>query len=191
MSDSPRVARVAHNLGLATWFGGTLFGQVALNPTIDKISAREERGRVLNEAWARYNAVNTLALAATALSWRLGGLMKADGRLGVRERGLVSAKNFLLGGALVTGAGAGALGARVAAQAPEGAPEGGTPVASGTEPAPETPQEAATSQRLIGVLGSSSLSLLAGAIWISAILDARAREKSRRSPLSRLFANSS
>ena len=188
MPDSSRITRVAHNLGLATWFGGSLFGQVALNPTIDKISAREERGRVLNEAWARFNAVNTLALAATALSWRLGGLMEADGKLGVRERGLVSTKNFLLGGALLTGAGTGILGARVAGQASEDAPAGGTPVESGTEPAPETPQEAATSQRLIGVLGSSSLSLLAGAIWISAILDARARERSQRSTFSRIFS---
>jgi hypothetical protein len=23
---------VAHNLGMSTWFGGTLFGQVSLNP---------------------------------------------------------------------------------------------------------------------------------------------------------------
>ena len=187
MPDSSRIARVAHNLGLATWFGGSLFGQVALNPTINKISSRQERGRVLNESWARFNAVNTLALTATAVSWRLGGLLEADGKPGVRERGLASAKNFLLGGALLTGAGAGILGARVAGQAPQDAPEGGTPVESGTEPAPETPQEAATSQRLIGVLGSSSLSLLAGAIWISAILDARARERSRRGILSRLF----
>lgn len=187
MPNSLRISRIAHNLGLATWFGGSLFGQVALNPTINKISSREERGRVLNESWARYNAVNTLALAATALSWRLGGLMEADGKLGVRERGLASTKNFLLGGALVTGAGAGILGARVARQAPQGAPEGGTPVESGTEPAPETPQEAATSQRLIGVFGSSSLFLLGGAVWASAILDARARERARRSTLSRIF----
>jgi uncharacterized membrane protein len=44
---------VAHDIGLLTWFGGTLFGQVSLNPTVSSISDESERGRVLNEAWAR------------------------------------------------------------------------------------------------------------------------------------------
>src|SRR5215207_7375678 len=59
-------AEIAHNLGLAAWFGGTLFGQVALNPTVSSISDRRERGRVLNESWGRFNAANAPAL----LAWR-------------------------------------------------------------------------------------------------------------------------
>ena len=50
MTDSSNKAKIAHNLGLATWFDGALFGQVALNPTIGRISDKNERGRVLNEA---------------------------------------------------------------------------------------------------------------------------------------------
>jgi hypothetical protein len=38
-------AGIAHYLGLAAWFGGTLFGQVVLNPTASSISDRRERGR--------------------------------------------------------------------------------------------------------------------------------------------------
>ena len=47
-------AWVGHNLGLAAWFGGTLFGKLALNPSVRAISSREERGKVLNAAWNRY-----------------------------------------------------------------------------------------------------------------------------------------
>src|SRR4028119_1088628 len=61
MNEPSKVGKVAHNLGLAAWFGGTLFGQVALNPTVSSISARRERG--LNESWGRCNAANAPALA--------------------------------------------------------------------------------------------------------------------------------
>ena len=53
MSNTSNAAGIAHNLGLAAWFGGTLFGQVALNPTVSSISDRRER--VLNESWGRFN----------------------------------------------------------------------------------------------------------------------------------------
>jgi hypothetical protein len=65
---------VAHNVGLSTWFGGTLFGQVSLNPAVSSISGERERGRILNEAWARFQAANLPAMFSTLLGWRLGGV---------------------------------------------------------------------------------------------------------------------
>jgi hypothetical protein len=100
MTEASNKAKIAHNIGLATWFGGALFGQIALNPTIERISDKNERGRVLNEAWGRFNAANFPAIAATLLTWRLGGL-KADAEL--RAPALTRIKNLLLGGAAVTG----------------------------------------------------------------------------------------
>jgi hypothetical protein len=44
------VGKVAHYSGLLTWFGGTFFGQVSLNPTVSSISDESECGRVLKEA---------------------------------------------------------------------------------------------------------------------------------------------
>jgi hypothetical protein len=38
-----RAGKVAHDLGLSTWFGGTLFGQVSLNPAVSSIGDEEER----------------------------------------------------------------------------------------------------------------------------------------------------
>jgi hypothetical protein len=44
------VGKVTHDIGLLTWFGGTFFGQVSLNPTVSSISDESERWRVLKEA---------------------------------------------------------------------------------------------------------------------------------------------
>ena len=157
-------AKIAHNLGLAAWFGGSLFGQIALNPTVSSISDKSERGRVLNESWGRFNAVNSLALASAVISWRAGDLMD-DAEL--RAPALARAKNLLLGGAAVNAVISGIMGARIARQAPGGA----TPVESGTEPAPETPQEAASAQRAISFFGYGSLVLVAVVIALSAVIE--------------------
>ena len=75
MNKPSRAGKVAHDLGLSTWFGGTLFGQLSLNPTVSSISDERERGRVLNEAWARFQAANLPAMLSSALlGWRSGAL---------------------------------------------------------------------------------------------------------------------
>jgi hypothetical protein len=176
--EASNKARIVHNLGLATWFGGALFGQVALNPTVSRISDKKERGRVLNEAWGRFNAVNAAAIAAALLTWRLGGL-KDDAEL--RAPVLERVKDLLLGGAAVNGVASGILGARIASQSSQG----DTPIESGTRPAPETPDEAATSQRLVPLTGTSTLILLAGAIAASAVIESSAVKP--RGVLSRLL----
>ncbi len=178
MTETSNTAKIVHNIGLATWFGGALFGQVALNPTIERISDKNERGRVLNEAWGRFNAANVVAIAATLLMWRLGSL-KDDAEL--RAPVLMRIKNLLLGGAAVTGIASSLLGARIAKQSSEG----DTPVEAGTQPAPETPEEAASSQRLISLTGPSNLALLVGVIVVSAVIENSAPKP--RGVLSRLL----
>ena len=59
------MGKVAHDSGLLTWFGGTFFGQVSLNPTVNSISDESECGRVLKEAWARFQAANLPAMLST------------------------------------------------------------------------------------------------------------------------------
>ncbi|HKH75336.1 MAG TPA: hypothetical protein VKA51_00090 [Rubrobacteraceae bacterium] len=160
MKRTSNAAEIAHNLGLAAWFGGTLLGQVALNPTVSSISDRREPGRVLNESWGRFNAANAPAL----LAWRLGGL-NYDAEL--RAPALARVKDLLLGGAAVNAVVSGILGTRIARQSSGGA----TPVESGTEPAPETPEESASSQRMISFFGTGSLVLSAAAIAVSGMIE--------------------
>ena len=178
MKKTSRTAKVAHNLGLSTWFGGTLFGQVSLNPAVSSISDRSERGRVLSESWARFQAANLPAMLSTLLGWRIGGV-RDDSEL--RAPGLTRAKDLLLGGAAFNTVVSAALGATAASRAPGGF----TPVRSGTTPAPETPPGAAVAQRLLRFFGDGSLALLAATVVVSALVEAA--EPKPRGLLSRLM----
>jgi len=171
--------RSLHKIGLGINLGGTIFGLIALNPTVKRIGDRSERGRVLNEAWARFQTVGVLAMGVTVAMWRLGGLKEAESDL---DPALAGTKNLLLGGALLTTAASAIAGMRIASQAPEGA----TPVESGAEPAPETPEEAARSQRLSAFLGAATVALVAGVLALSSALEVRAVQESRGF-LGRLF----
>ena len=71
MRQAWTLVRSLHKMGLAINLGGTLFGLVALNPTVKRVSDKSERGRVLNEAWTRFQAVGILAMGLTVAMWRL------------------------------------------------------------------------------------------------------------------------
>jgi hypothetical protein len=180
MRQASTPVRSLHKMGLAINLGGTLFGLVALNPAVASIVDRSERGRVLNEAWTRFQAAGTLAMGLTVAMWRVGGLKDAESDL---DPTLAGFKNILLGGALVTSVASAIAGRRIAQQAPEG----DTPVESGAEPAPETPEEAARSQRLSAFLGAATVALVAAVLGLSSALEVRAVEKSQGT-LSRLFS---
>jgi hypothetical protein len=96
-------------------------------------------------------------MGLTVATWRLAGLKEAESDIDATLAGI---KNILLGGALITSVASAIAGRRIARQAPKGA----TPVESGTEPAPETPEEAARSQRVSAFLGAAKVALVA-ASW--------------------------
>jgi hypothetical protein len=171
---------VAHDIGLSTWFGGTFFGQVSLNASMSSISDESERGRVLNEAWARFQAANLSAMLSTLLGWRLGGV-REDSEL--RAPSLTRVKDALLGGAAFNTVASAILGASTAAVSWDGA----TPVRSGTRPSPQTSPEAALAMRLLRFTGDGSLVLRAATVAISALIEAT--EPKLRGFLSRLLSN--
>jgi hypothetical protein len=180
MRQASTPVRSLHKMGLGINLGGTIFGLIALNPTVKRISDKSERGHVLNEAWMRFQTLGTLAMGVTVAMWRLGGLKEAESDLDPTLAGL---KNLLLGGALITSVASAILGIRIAQQAPEGA----TPVESGTEPAPETPEEAARSQRSSAFLGAATVAQVAGVLALSSALEVHAVQRSKGT-LSRLFS---
>ena len=61
--------RAAHDVGLAALLGGNLFGRLAMNPALGRVSDPSERGEVVNAAWRRYGTVNSLGLAALLAGW--------------------------------------------------------------------------------------------------------------------------
>jgi hypothetical protein len=165
------VNQVLHNVGMAAWVGGALFGRVALNPSLARISSHAERGAVANSAWNAYNVVNATSLAVVGLG-HIGGRLTElrSSNLSDRERPIVRAMDVFTAAGVATGALSALQGARLARQAAGGA----VPVQTGAEPAPETPAQAARIQRSLDVLGlvnlASGLGLVAaaGLYWRSA-----------------------
>jgi hypothetical protein len=141
MKKSSRTGMVAHELGISTWFGGTLFGQLSLNPTVSSISDQRERGRILSEAWTRFQAANLPAMLSTLLGCRPSGVRDESE---VCPPGLRRADDLLLEGTAFSMVVAPALGAT----APSRASEGFTPGRSGTMPASYTPLGATVAARL-------------------------------------------
>src|SRR5918994_4708573 len=72
MSKLTTTAWVAHELGLAASFGGVLFGKLALNPNLDVLENKSDRGKLLNKAWNRYNAVNAATVGTAIATWLVG-----------------------------------------------------------------------------------------------------------------------
>jgi hypothetical protein len=159
--------RAAHDVGLAAWLGGSMFGKFALNPALEEISSRAERGSVSNAAWNSYNPINAVGLGTAAVGWAAARATEASsGELTGRERVLSRVKDGLMGGAVLTGLLSGVQGARLARQAPDGA----VPIESGTAPATNTPPAAAKIQRSLGVLGTLNIAAGVALVAVNAML---------------------
>ncbi len=183
MTKLSTAAWIAHNLGLAACFGGQLFGKVALNPNLGAISSKEERGKMLNTAWNRYNVVNAVSLGTAAATWFFGRAGISGRSIDEEVRNLVLAKDVLFVVSLLTGLAAIASGLRLTRQAPDGA----VPVETGTEPAPETPEQATSLLRAVNVLGNVNLGLIGAIVGVTTILSMKAGESTRWSVVSRLL----
>ena len=161
------VTRATHDVGLAAWLGGAMFGKFAHNPSLEKISSHAERGSVSNAAWNGYNPINAAGLGAAALGWAAARMTEADpAKLSGTERTLSTAKDALMAAAVLTGVVSGVQGARLARQAPDGA----VPMETGTEPAPQTPPKAARIQRSLGVLGNLNIVSGVALVAVNAVL---------------------
>ncbi len=150
----PSAGRAAHDVALAALLGGNLFGRFAMNPALEDVDDKSERGKVLNRAWRRYGTVNSLAVVAL-----VGGRLMArpsetrPWRMSPREQGLVLAKDIAVGAVVVTGLASAAGGVAFAQQAPGGA----VPMKSGGETSSETPTRAARLKRITNALGALNL----------------------------------
>ncbi len=178
-------AQVAHDVGLAAWLGGAMFGKFAHNPSLVRISSRSERGAVANAAWTGYNVVNAAGLGAAAAGWGAARLTETHpSKLTGLEEVLSRVKDGLMAAAVVSGIANGVQGARLARQAPDGA----VPIETGTKPAAETPPKAAKIQRSIGVLGNLNIGSGVALVAVNAVL---AQMNHSRPPAKRALLRSS
>jgi hypothetical protein len=176
-----QVGRAAHDLGLAGLLGGNLFGRLALHPSVTEIRDKAERGKVVNAAWRRYGAVNSLSLAAVAAGWIGARAEEARPRhLSPAERRLALAKDTLVGVVAVSGLVTAAQGVRFARQAPGGA----VPLDDGDHAAAEATAAQQRAKRRLNALGLVSLAAEAGLVGVNAALS---QEGFRRPPRRRIM----
>lgn len=120
-------AAAIHNLSLATAFGGSLFAKKALFPAVVKdIADEKERGKLLGDAWRKYNRVNVPAHIAFTATWLIERHAILSLPIDHRTRRLVGVKSLLITGALVTGVANTVAGNMLHREYPEGVPVKGT-----------------------------------------------------------------
>src|SRR5947209_14447072 len=157
------IGRTAHQLGVAALLGGNLFGRFAMHPALASVSDQAERGAVVNRAWRRYGTVNSVALVAVVAGSRVDGARSP-------------ARDAAVAAVAVTGLATAVEGMRFAGSAPGGA----VPLASGGEPAAETPPAAARLKRIVGVLGALNLASDAALLAIDSLSVPRPSRRRRR-----------
>jgi len=179
-----QLGRAAHDAGLAGLLGGNLFGRFALHPSVTELSDPAERGKLVNAAWRRYGAINSLSLLAVTTGWVGARLNEAaDRRLSPEERRLARAKDVLVGVVAVTGLATAAEGMRFAKTAPDGA----VPLRDGDHAAAEASAASRRSKRRVNALGAMSLVAEAGLVAVNAALNQRTfRRPPARRPIPRL-----
>jgi len=168
------VSRSLHDLGLATWFGGSLMGAVGLNGAAAQVAEPTQRLRVANSGWNRWTPVNLAGIAAHVAGGAV--LLGANKGRVASQQGVASAtvaKTALTGAALAATAWSRALGARLDEA-------GEVPVAGGTEPSGDTSEDVAKAQRQLKVL-QWVIPALTGAVLV---LNARMGEQQRPAQVS-------
>lgn len=172
MSSRNTFVRSLHDLGLATWFGGSLMGAVGLNGATAKAHDTSERLRLSSLGWARWAPVTAAAVGAHAVG-SLGLIAGNSARLAHQDeaRSSTAVKTVLTVAAAGATVWSGILGAKIASAAEEG----GKGV---TEPSASSSQELAGAQRQQKLL-QWAVPALTGVL---VVLGAQQGEQQRRLP---------
>ena len=169
MAADNTVSRSLHDLGLATWFGGSLMGAVGLNGAAAEVEEPTQRLRVATAGWSRWTPVNLAGIAAHLVGGTV--LLGANKGRVASQQGVAQAtvvKTALTGAALAATAWSRALGAKLNEA-------GEVPVEGGTDPSTDTPEDVAKAQRQLRVL-QWVIPALTGAVLV---LNARMGEQQR------------
>ncbi|GAA4788165.1 hypothetical protein GCM10023200_23170 [Actinomycetospora chlora] len=105
MSTRNTVLHALHDVGLAAWFGGSLFGLAGLNGAAEEAGDRRTADRVASIGWAKWSPVNTLAIGAHVVGG--AGLLAENRKRAIAQKGhagTVNAKLALTAAAIAASA---------------------------------------------------------------------------------------
>ncbi|MGH9272457.1 MAG: hypothetical protein ACRDZ2_14410, partial [Ilumatobacteraceae bacterium] len=141
MANTNTLARSLHDLGLATWFGGSLMGDIGLNGAASAAGDPRDRNRIASTGWARWTPVNLGAIAAHLV----GGAAITVANRG-RLAGQHGVASTSIAKTVLTGAALAATGyARYLGQKQMNRPD--VAVGAATTPSDQTPDDVANAQR--------------------------------------------
>lgn len=135
------LARTLHDVGLATWFGGSLMGTVGLNGAAASLRNPDERSSSATAGWSRWAPISAVAIGAHlvgAVQLLRTEAPRVRSQEGVLRSSVV--KTALTAGALGATAYSGVLNRKMAAA-------GNVPVKGATEPGAATPADIAKAQK--------------------------------------------
>jgi hypothetical protein len=172
MPQTNTFARSLHEIGLASWFGGSLMGAVGLNGAAAQVDDPRQRARVANAGWDRWTPVNAAGIGAHLLG---GAVLTAANKARLATQpGVATAtgvKLGLQGAALAATAYSRVLGHRIKTA-------GDVPVDGGTTPGSGTPPDVASAQRQLAVLQWVIPALTGAQIVVNAVMGEQQRPKS-------------
>jgi hypothetical protein len=93
--------RALHDVGLAAWFGGSLFGVAGLNAAAEEADQQRTTARITSIGWAKWSPVNTAFIGAHLIGG--AGLLAVNRKRAAVQKGATGttvAKLVLTGAAL-------------------------------------------------------------------------------------------
>jgi uncharacterized membrane protein len=175
MAKLSSAAWIAHDVGLATAIGGTLFGREALHPALrEGIDDQQERDRIADAAWRKFSWVNLAAHGAMAATWFAGRAMLSGREVNRMSRPLTVAKDALIGASLLTGVASVVIG-RILGKRVR------------TQTTLEERERVETLRRAVGATGLVNLAANVGILGVTAALSMQAAKSQKFGLISRLL----
>ncbi|EXG79228.1 hypothetical protein CryarDRAFT_0257 [Cryptosporangium arvum DSM 44712] len=146
MESRNTVIRSMHDVGLASWFGGSLMGAIGVNGAANEVGDEKDRVRVAAAGWARWSPIAAASIG-THLVGGLGLVVANRGRV-AGQAGVTAntvAKTAITVAAVAATVYSGVLGARVATA-------GKVPAEGSVVPGEQTPEDVAATQRQLRVV---------------------------------------
>ena len=175
MAKLSSAAWIAHDVGLATAIGGTLFGREALHPALrEGIDDQNDRDRVADAAWRRFSWVNLAGHAAMASTWFAGRALLTGREVDRLSRPLTLTKDALIVASLTTGVASLVLGRILGKQVREA-------------PTMQERERVETLRRAVGAVGLVNLVANVGILGVTAALAMQAGKSQKFGFVSRLL----
>ena len=165
---------VLHDVGLAATIGGGLFGQMAMEPSLDEISEPVERDRFSAKAWNKYSWLKLASHAAFAVPWFIGRGMLSGKEASGNARSLTIAKDALVITSLVSGIASFIIGRATSKKSLEG--RGPDAVRAGQA---DSEPKSTKLEKTVAIVGTVNMLATVGVLAVTSLLAMDASESVR------------